>query len=676
MSREDEKQKLWDEVMNKKRDYDLHMTKDEIEEARKAASSTSNAMLDELQKQINELSARSETIGSQIDQVTDSVNQTTGLNNLDVDKLAQDLNKDYGVEIPKKPFVAEDALKTLNDNILGESEGLKSLLDGFRRPLASETDPDMPKNVIIVSGPKGTGRHTAIETIVKQLNECGLIQTAGIQDMDLSAYVASSNEQIFLQDLYEAVSSKDEVIVFENFANTFAPFVRMIASLAESGTCALSKRYVLKQGVLVESQALVAGAVDSFSAAGKYLIFITEGKPEKLTDVFGAGFLKNVRDIVTFKAFDDEVLGELIAREMTALKDKCSRSLNRQVTFSDDLADWIRVNRDKNEGMHAVQTLMKQFYSALSDFALDNSGTTDITVSVENDQPVATCGEKAVTLIKKSTSDEEIAAIMAELDEIVGLKDVKEYMKQLEMNEKMKIIREKKGLKTTNVSRHMIFTGNPGTGKTTIARLFSRYMKAIGGLSQGQLVEVTRADLVAKYVGQTAPLTMSVINSALGGVLFIDEAYALYQGEQDSFGSEAIDTLVKAMEDHRDDLIVILAGYKKEMEEFLTANSGLKSRFPNIISFADYTGEELVKITELQARSKGYKLSDAAKEHLLVFYDGVQQDYAREAGNGRLARNKVEAAILRQNSRLAASMDENADLETLGERDFEYIYQE
>lgn len=160
------------------------------------------------------------------------------------------------------------------------------------------------------------------------------------------------------------------------------------------------------------------------------------------------------------------------------------------------------------------------------------------------------------------------------------------------------------GMKTASLSMHMIFTGNPGTGKTTIARLVAKYLKAIGALKGGQLVEVGRGDLVGRYTGHTAPLTNSVIESALGGVLFIDEAYSLYRGEQDSFGLEAIDTLVKGMEDHRDELVVILAGYTREMETFLTANSGLASRFPNKIEFPDYTADELLQITHVLAKTR------------------------------------------------------------------------
>jgi SpoVK/Ycf46/Vps4 family AAA+-type ATPase len=175
-------------------------------------------------------------------------------------------------------------------------------------------------------------------------------------------------------------------------------------------------------------------------------------------------------------------------------------------------------------------------------------------------------------------------------------------------------------------------------------------------------VEVSRGDLVGKYVGHTAPLTMQVIKSAIGGVLFIDEAYSLYRGKDDSFGLEAIDTLVKGMEDNRDDLIVILAGYTKEMETFLTANSGLQSRFPNIIEFPDYSGEELLKIAEINATSRGYRLSEDAKAALLDYFCVIQAMDDRSSGNGRLARNVIESAILAQSRRVLDQPDAQLDL--------------
>ena len=267
-----------------------------------------------------------------------------------------------------------------------------------------------------------------------------------------------------------------------------------------------------------------------------------------------------------------------------------------------------------------------------------------------------------------------VEAVKAEMDRIVGLREVKDYVLSLEQNYVIQRLRESRGMKADVPAMHMIFTGNPGTGKTTIARLVSRYLKAMGVLTGGQLVEVTRADLVGKYVGHTAPLTQQVIRSAIGGVLFIDEAYALYRGADDSFGLEAIDTIVKGMEDNRQNLIVILAGYSREMEEFLTANSGLKSRFPNIIEFPDYTAEELLCITRITVENKGYVLDAACDAPLTAYFAARQAADARTAGNGRMARNLVEDAILNQSRRLTAgdvSALTQQNLETLLPEDFD-----
>ena len=296
-----------------------------------------------------------------------------------------------------------------------------------------------------------------------------------------------------------------------------------------------------------------------------------------------------------------------------------------------------------------------------------NRDIKELTIKCD-DSVYALIDEEKISLVNND-KDEKLKAINEELNEIVGLDNVKSYIKSLQSHVLIQQRRKMQGLKSVDISKHMIFTGNPGTGKTTIARLISRYMLAIGGLRKGQLVEVTRGDLVGKYVGHTAPLTMEVIKSALGGVLFIDEAYSLYRGKDDSFGLEAIDTLVKAMEDHRDDLIVILAGYSKEMEEFLEANSGLKSRFPNIINFEDYSADQLLAIAKSIAKGKQYYINEEADEALLAYFDQVQKDDSARSGNGRLARNVVEKAIINQSNRLIDDL--NGEINELKLIDFD-----
>ena len=262
-------------------------------------------------------------------------------------------------------------------------------------------------------------------------------------------------------------------------------------------------------------------------------------------------------------------------------------------------------------------------------------------------------------------------ACMAELDGLVGLEDVKKDIKNLMNLVKVRKLREENGLPNSAMSLHMVFLGNPGTGKTTVARLLSKLYASIGVLSKGQLIEVDRSGLVAGYVGQTALKTQEVINSAIGGVLFIDEAYSLSSGGEQDFGREAIETLLKAMEDHREDLIVIVAGYTEPMEGFISSNPGLESRFNKYFLFPDYNGEQLFKIFLSQCSKNGYVLSKSAKKSAKEIFDQMYENRGENFGNGRDVRNFFEDTVIRQANRLAAMENpEKKELETFTPADF------
>jgi SpoVK/Ycf46/Vps4 family AAA+-type ATPase len=249
----------------------------------------------------------------------------------------------------------------------------------------------------------------------------------------------------------------------------------------------------------------------------------------------------------------------------------------------------------------------------------------------------------------------EIGDPMAELDELVGLAPVKEQVKRLVAELRAEKLRAQAGMPPSEKSRHMVFTGNPGTAKTTVARLLARIYAQLGVLAHGHLIEVSRADLVGEYIGQTAPRTTARFNQATGGVLFIDEAYALVPADSfRDFGNEAISTLLKLMEDHRDEVVVIVAGYPREMQRFVESNPGVASRFPTTISFADYSPEELWGIFRLYADRAGFSLLDGVED---AFRRLVPDPRPDAFGNGRFVRNVFEEAVTRQALRITAMTD-------------------
>ena len=557
----------------------------------------------------------------------------------------------------------------VRQTVLGQDAFVDSVVRAMRRPFVLGTEAPTARNVILLTGGAGTGRHFALEETARCMAARGLLQSDRISTLDLALYPNSGAEKLFLQDLYAALHAPGEILAFEHYESCYPGFLKTLSDLAVKGSAPLSSRYLVnKEGILVDAgTALAPGAVSRIDPCGKYLIFYSHKGREALADKFGAALVSALGDVCETASYTREDLAALAAQQLNALAQKIRTRLGLTLSAGADVRDYVAAQCTAQKGAAGLAECCDRIFRALSEYCLRTDETLTGTVTL-------TAGPEGVLFRLNDGADQPLFdllpaaytgaldAIRAEINELVGLAPVKEYVFGLADNLQVQQRRAAAGLKTASLSMHMIFTGNPGTGKTTIARLVAKYLKAIGALKGGQLVEVTRADLVGRYTGHTAPLTNSVIESALGGVLFIDEAYSLYRGEQDSFGLEAIDTLVKGMEDHRDELVVILAGYTKEMETFLTANSGLASRFPNKIEFPDYTAEELLQITHVQARNKGYRLAESCTEPLLGYYARWQAADARTAGNGRLARNTLEKAIFHQSRRLVAEPAAELDL--------------
>ncbi|MPM32314.1 Stage V sporulation protein K [bioreactor metagenome] len=247
-----------------------------------------------------------------------------------------------------------------------------------------------------------------------------------------------------------------------------------------------------------------------------------------------------------------------------------------------------------------------------------------------------------------------VEQILHELDSLIGLGQVKKLIREIYAFIEIQKRREQERLITEPLVLHMIFKGNPGTGKTTVARIIGKIFREMGVLTRGHLIEVERADLVGEYIGHTAQKTREQLKKAYGGILFIDEAYSLARGGEKDFGKESIDVLVKAMEDHKDELILILAGYQREMESFLQTNPGLHSRFPIHIEFPDYNQQELLQIAEQLCAKRQYKLDQEARKVLVKMLYQTQTQGSHNFGNARTVRNIIEKAIRRQAVRLIA----------------------
>ena len=627
---------------------------------------------------INETMKTLDSIDSELNRLIEKNNSDIReMPSFDADSLKKQMESDLDVklDVPETVTVGKASKdvfdkikKEMKDEIISQDEAIDNLVNGFNRPYITGYDPRLIRNTVFIYGPKGSGRHLLVETALKKLKAKGLVIDEGIYTLDMKRYSSASSESIFIQDLYAGLNSREAVILVENFEEANVVFNRMLSELSLNGSIVLAKRYTLNKNQLVEaSTALNKQIVDTLNGNNKTLIFISEKGTNKLLDIYGKSFVENIRDIVKTVSLNNEEIKEICLKMVNDFELKAERQVEIDVQIDNSYVDYLISSYEPGKGVYSIKPILDKTYDLLVDAALKEDKLEVIRLKY-NGSVFIEFNNKSMEL-KLDDSEIQRKEIEEELNDIVGLDEVKTYLNSLEQHLKISKLRAKKGLKTAEVSKHMIFTGNPGTGKTTIARIVSKMMKVAGLLENGQLVEVSRSDLVGKYVGHTAPLTMSVVNSALGGVLFIDEAYSLYRGKDDSFGLEAIDTLVKAMEDHRDDLIVILAGYKKEMESFLDANSGLKSRFANIINFPDYTGEQMLQIAQNIARGKDYVIDEEASAKLLEYFTIVQSKEDSTSGNGRLARNVVEAAILKQSRRVL--MDENADISLLKQEDFD-----
>ena len=557
----------------------------------------------------------------------------------------------------------DDIKWTLNQQVLAQERYIDDLLVSFKTAFFAR-EKGVVQNTILLAGPAGTGKNRSITLLMKELYKKKLIPYNRFSTIDLSSYGENDVRTNFIADCSAVFSYGIGTVCFTGVEIAQSEILHYVTKL-------------FKEGYFRTPEGIVVSASDYFlllySDADVKEKMVNRQVPLSIANQIPPTLLKEIRSFAITTALDIETLTTILQTQLEQAASRLQTQAQLTIEFDAQVFEQIanRLLSTKKYGEAIEELVEKEFFNILLDERARGqiSSGDHLLIKMEQNDLVA-CHEQNRILLKSISliQEETLEDILNELNGLTGLQSVKTFVHELLNTVSLQARRKANGDKTTPMTLHMVFTGNPGTGKTTVARMISRILKAMGLLSQGQLVEVARQDLVGQYVGSTAQKTNEKIQQAMGGVLFVDEAYTLARNKHDSFGQEAIDTLVKGMEDYREQMVVILAGYTNEMETFLQSNPGLRSRFPFIVEFPDYTPKDMLEILQLQAKSRDYVINPSVYDSLIDLFETKQIPGRNDSGNGRLVRNLIEEAIRKQSVRL--SEDLSADMKILIERDF------
>ncbi|MFE6795348.1 AAA family ATPase [Paenibacillus chitinolyticus] len=559
--------------------------------------------------------------------------------------------------------------KDVNSQVIGQALFVDDLIAGYKQGYMNGRQNNKPRNVILLAGAPGTGKKTALEWLVREMHARRLTSRPQLAEIDLQRYEADELSGNFISDMAEAFQHSEGTVLFQGIKGADPAIISLVAKLAAEGS------FRTKEGVRISADDyFIIFYIDEHaereSEYGQVPSVLARHLPTSILQTILAAAISSPLEQETMRQIAEILLGKAI--------DDLSRDMQTEITVHpstyEALADIAAANKTFGE---AVQHWIdKELTVVLSGLRARNEirGNESVRIRFKNDSFFVESNSleipiKALSFVRQESIDD----VLEELNALTGLEPVKKFVYELMETVQINKLRARESGGSVAMSLHMVFTGNPGTGKTTVARLIGRILKALGLLPQGQLIEVTRQDLVGQYVGSTAPKTMAQVNEALGGVLFIDEAYTLARHDHDTFGIEAIDTIVKAMEDHRDHLVVVLAGYTQEMETFLRSNPGLRSRFPFIVEFPDYKAADMLDIMIQMANKNGFRIETDAYEGLIELFDQRQIPGRNDSGNGRLVRNLFEEAVRKQATRLRGLMSgatADTDLQLLTGVDF------
>ncbi|MBH5319459.1 AAA family ATPase [Paenibacillus sp. GSMTC-2017] len=562
----------------------------------------------------------------------------------------------------------QEVEKNVNSKVIGQQLFTQDLVAGYKQGYINN-NLNRVKNVILLAGAAGTGKKTALEKIVRELHTNELTTSPRISDINLKRYEADEITGNFIKDMAEAFQHPAGTVIFRGIKEADPTIINLVAQLAKEDS------FRTKEGVRI-------------SAAGYFIIFYIDEPvertgqygqlPSELTRHLPANILQTIQATAIASPLDRVTMRRIAEILLGAAVNDLSRQLQMTITIHpstyDALADIAAMNKTFGE---AVKDWIEgELTVVLSGLRARNEIERNAYVNIQYKNATFVVESNTLEIPIRAVSfvqQESIEDVLKELNALTGLESVKKFVYELMETVQINKLRAREGDRAIAMSLHMVFTGNPGTGKTTVARLIGRILKSLGLLPQGQLIEVTRQDLVGQYVGSTAPKTMARVNEALGGVLFIDEAYTLARHDNDTFGIEAIDTVVKAMEDNRNNLVVVLAGYTQEMETFLRSNPGLRSRFPFIVEFPDYKAEDMLEIMTQMVGRNGFRIEPSINEGLVELFDQKQIPGRNDSGNGRLVRNLFEEAVRKQATRIGGMLADkitDTDLQLLIEADF------
>ncbi|WP_460288209.1 AAA family ATPase [Clostridium sp. CTA-7] len=542
--------------------------------------------------------------------------------------------------------------KKLNREFIGQRDFIKELTQYFENKILSEE-----KGILVLAGHKNTFKKASVRLVFEELYSNTLIKNKNLDEIDLSSYNFNMGYNAFLTDLHEKLDNNNsEGVMFKNTEKANPEILEFLSIIYPNTCIKLDNDYVIKNKFLVEAGAKDKDKINKIVCHNKFFIFIYNYENKESFREFSESTLNNRDKIIYTRELTDKEKNIIIKNKLTNEIDRIKNEFGVQIIlgFKENINEkedfevfeYLQKSFSKNGSFDITEYISYRISDPLRNLINKESIEEDskILLYIDNNRIYSKINNNIYRLNKYSIPT--LDKVKYRLESIIGMKELKEFLLNIENNFKVQKIREKLGLRTSKISLNMIFAGNAGTGKTNAARITYEYLNALGLLSKGVLVEVSKADFVTENTTETAKRTNEIINSALGGVLFIDEAYALCESEDDKVGKEIVDALLKGIEDNRNKLTVILAGYEKDMERFLSFNQGLKSRFPNTIHFEDYNPSEMYEIAVQIAKTKGYRIAKNVKNDLIDLFTRNQLTGKNDLGNARFVRNIIENAII------------------------------